>query len=133
MSRKQTTFDKVYGNIILELNLGKVQPGSPGNMSNQTTTPQIQGTNTSSAPATQKPGVQMKFSPQTPGAASATTNPQQAAKTNVNQDPNKIKEFQNMVAKRNDKPEEFRKYVTSLKPEEIEIFMGYVLDQQTVK
>ena len=106
MSRKQTTFDKVYGNIILELNMGK---GGIGNMSGQ----QQQGTNTSSVPAgvsaTPKPGVQMKFSPQTPGAASATTNPQQGQNPAVTQDPKEIQEFTNLLSTRQKNPAQFQK------------------------
>lgn len=131
MSRKQTTFDKVYGNIILELNMGK---GGIGNMSGQ----QQQGTNASSIPsgvsATPKPGVQMKFSPQTPGAASTTTNPQQGQNPAVTQDPKEIQEFTNLLSTRQKNPAQFQKSYQQISqdPERNARFLDFLI-QQTVK
>jgi len=110
MAKKQTVFDKVYNNILLELDFSK------GGISNQSGV-QSQGAGMAPAGVNAKPntGTQMKFagkpkfSPTTPGAANqaqaqTSTNPQQPQQ----QDPAEMAYFQNLLTLRQTNPAQFQ-------------------------
>lgn len=138
MPRKPTTFDNVYSNIILELNMGK---GGMSNMSGQ------QGMAAGNAPAgvsaPAQSGVKMKFagnpkfSSQTPGAGiqptvpGASMNPANPAGV---QDPNEIDEFTNLLNTRQQNPAEFQKAYQQIAqdPERNSRFLDFIM-QQPVK
>jgi hypothetical protein len=117
MSENKTAFDKVYGDILLELNFGK---GGMSNMSGNTQ----QQSNPAAGNVANTPvqgGVDMKFAGKpkfastTPGAstqAAAAANTQQPglganAVTNPATDPQEIEEFTNLLSSRQHNPQQF--------------------------
>jgi len=125
MSENKTAFDKVYGDILLELNFGR---GGMSNMSGNTQ----QQSNPAAGNVANTPvqgGVDMKFAGKpkfastTPGAstqaAAAAANTQQPglganAVTNPATDPQEIEEFTNLLSSRQHNPQQFNQATRKL-------------------
>jgi hypothetical protein len=128
MAIKQTIFDNVYNNILLELDFSK------GGISNQSGV-QSQGASMAPTGVNTKPntGTQMqsagkqKFSATTPGAANqaSTTNTQQQQQ----QDPVELEEFNNLMALRTQNKAKFQKNTQQLlqDPDKYNRFLDFAM------
>jgi len=137
MATKQTAFDNVYNNILLEMGfLANAEDGGMGNLSGQsqkTVTPSSgvsKPTNTGNQ--MQSAAGKQKFSATTPGAANqaSTTNTQQQQQ----QDPVELEEFTNLLATRKQNPAQFQKSYQQIaqNPERNARFLDFLI-QQSVK
>ena len=130
MATKQTVFDNVYNNILLEMSF-LAKDGGMGNLSGQsqkTVTPSSGVTKpTNTGNQVQSAAGKQKFSATTPGAANqaSTTNTQQQQK----QDPVELEEFNNLMALRTQNKAEFQKNTQQLlqDPDKYNRFLDFAM------